>query len=86
MTYYEQTDQWAYLVKPQKGGGWLLVLIDGGRALDIVRTFPAGDEGHEQAIDAGQEWLWSEERGMGLQSPMEAAGKVAAHRVAASKR
>jgi hypothetical protein len=74
MSWYEAADQWAYSVLPKKGGGWTLTLIDNGRALDQVRVFPPGEQGEEEAIDAGLEWLWAEERGMGLHGPMEAAG------------
>jgi hypothetical protein len=73
MRHYESCDQWAFSVTPKKGGGWVLLLIDCGRSVDLVHLFPAGEEGQEQAVDAGLEWIWSEGRGMGLHGPMEAA-------------
>ena len=77
MRTYESCDQWAFEVMPRTGGGWRLRLIDYGRAADLVQEFPAGEKGQEDAVDAGLEWIWSDERGMGLHSPMQAAGKVA---------
>lgn len=74
MSHFEQCDQWGFSVLPKKGGGWTLTLIDCGQAVDQVQTFPAGDQGHDDAIDAGQEWLWADERGMGRLSPMLASG------------
>lgn len=62
----------AYRVTVHKGGGWRLVLTDGGQRRELV--FPAGEAGEEQAIDAGLAWVCGDERGMGLHSPMEAAG------------